>query len=130
MKNNVINPSYQIEMQAGGILAIIGKTNHRVVFLASGLFLYGGENLEGFAKNPIFTRLLSDTGSAIIFEYNLQGELRNPRKLLKSVRNKLMRTINAAHSAFEDEMNQLEHEVSHAYHSRNYRPETVGQPQA
>jgi len=42
-----------------------------------------------FCKNAIFTRDVESYESVLIFEYSLREELRNPRKLLKSVRNKL-----------------------------------------
>ena len=115
MENNAIGKSYQIKIQSRGTLSVIGKTRYRIVLMASGLNLFGGENIEKFAKNPIFHHV-AGFGTIIIFEYNLDGELRNPQKLLKSVRNKLMRAISVAHSEFEYEMCQLDHEISMATH--------------
>ncbi len=122
MKSNVINPSHphQIPIEGSGTLAIIGENNQRVVIMASGLSLWGGEGIKEFAKNSIFTYSVDGSG-VIIFEYNLRGRLRNPQRLLKSLRNKLMGAINAQESelAFQDEMNQLDHEMSMAEHHPN-----------
>ena len=116
MKNNVIAPSHQVPIQNTGTLAIIGMRGSRVVFMASGINTYGAEDLDNFAENSICTGDIEGRGDILIFEHRLRSKLRNPQKLLKSVRNKLVRAINAACSAFEDEMNQLDHEVSMAIH--------------
>ncbi|MEK7586419.1 MAG: hypothetical protein AAB453_00945 [Patescibacteria group bacterium] len=128
MENNAIGKSYRIEIQDRGTLAIIGNSYYgrQVVFMASGLSLYGSrlslasnDGFGKFAKNPIFTHSVDGSDDIIIFEHNLGGELRNPQKLLRSVRNKLIRAINVARSAFEDQMKQLYHKMSMAEHPPN-----------
>ncbi len=126
MKNDVINPQHQIQIQGSGTLAIIGRRSNCVVFMASGIDTFGTEDLDNFAENCIRTGDIEGHGDILIFEYRLRSELRNPQKLLKSVRNKLVRAINTAHSAFEYEMCQLDHAVSMAmYHpyGHQYSPE-------
>jgi hypothetical protein len=95
MKNNVINSQFAIEVMSTDSLEIIGKSRSAVVFKLTGTT--AGELLRShpaFCKNTIFTHEIGDgvgyQRNVLIFEYNLREELRNPRKLLKSVRNKLV----------------------------------------
>ncbi|MSR71405.1 MAG: hypothetical protein EXS50_01890 [Candidatus Taylorbacteria bacterium] len=98
MKNYVIIPQpLQIEIQSQGTLSIVGKTHDRVIFMAVGLKFRSNEKWMEFANSPIIfknldTRGLID-GDAIIFEYSIEGNIRNTQKLLKSVRNKIMKAI-------------------------------------
>ncbi len=94
MKTNVINSQFAIECFEGS-LEIFGKNNHNVVFILRGTS--AGDLIRScpnFCKNLITTNEIGDgighQRNVLIFEYRLQGELRNPRKLLKSVRNKLV----------------------------------------
>ena len=116
MKINVIAPlSHQIEMRIGGTLAIIGKNQHSVVLMASNV-MFPGADISKFARNEIHTTLIGESSTTLIFERNQQGELRNPQKFLKSIRNKLTKAILAAEQEFANEMNDLEHQMSKAYH--------------
>ncbi len=116
MKTNVIIPqSHQISIQSKGTLAIIGKSPYALTLMATNLMLVGFPNLSKFAKNVIETHL-DGLGDCLIFEYNLRGELRNPQKLMRSVRNKLMREINRAHSEalkYDHEMYNVPDRVEH-----------------
>lgn len=108
MKNNVIIPqSHQVEIQSEGTLSLVGKADGKAIFMATGIMWHGDEKLEGFVKNSItFNNLDAEglaIGDAVIFEYPIEGEIRNPRKLLKSVRNRLMKAIlDAAEKAAPD----------------------------
>lgn len=81
----------------GGVLAIIGKTNNRVVCQVTGVNTYDGiiRAVNDFGKSCILTTSIETGNDIIIFEYNLRGELRNPGKLLKSLRGKLVKTFDA-----------------------------------
>ena len=60
-----------------------------------------------FCKKCITAWMPDGSGIAIlIFEYSLRGELRNPQKLLKSVRNKLMQAVRRQQCEFEEEMHE------------------------
>lgn len=95
MKTNVINSQFAIECFDGS-LEIIGRSNHNVVFILRGSA--AGDLIRSapsFCKNAISSHEAGGDGirytkNIFIFEYSLQGELRNPRKLLKSLRNKLV----------------------------------------
>lgn len=109
MKNNVIIPeSYQIPIQSEGTLSIIGKTWGKVVFMAVGVLLPNNADLDGFADNLIIFNNINakceETETSVVFEYTIDGPgIRNPRKLLKSMRRKLMKAIiNAAEAAAPD----------------------------
>jgi hypothetical protein len=98
MKNNVIIPElHQIEIESEGILSILGTAHGKVIFMATGIMWRGEEKLERISKKRIiFNNLDAEglaIGDAIIFEYPIEGRIRNPRKLLKSVRNRLMKVI-------------------------------------
>ena len=107
MKNNVITHSRMVQFGSNGTLEIIGKTKEfhnsgSVVFMAKGDM---AQNMfyspPDFCKKCITSWMPDGSGIAIlIFEYSLRSELRNPQKLLKSVRNKL---INAEHQRREIE---------------------------
>jgi len=93
MKNNVINNRFVVEC-FNGSLEIIGSSIYR---RGSVVFRLRGSAVEGlmgsqpaFCRNTIFTRDIESFENVLIFEYNLRKELNNPRKLLKSVRNKLV----------------------------------------
>ncbi|MBU6232479.1 hypothetical protein KGP36_07640 [Patescibacteria group bacterium] len=79
-----------------------------VVFLAKGdmaRWLYNWQ--PDFCKKAITTWMPDHSAvSMLIFEYTIGSALRNPRKLLKSVRNKLMQAVRQQQLAFEDEMHE------------------------
>jgi len=113
MNTNVINPSVEIY---GGKLSIIGQNQFTVVIMATGLRMVGDVRLDKLAETWIKTRLLGDQSDTVIFEYNLRSELRNPHKLLKSIRSKLMHLMNVAHSEFDQEWSDLEWQMDMAMH--------------
>ena len=80
-----------------GVLAIIGKTNSRVTCQVTGVNTYDGITaaVNDFAKSCILTTSIETGYHVIIFEYNLRGELRNPARLLKSLRSKLVKAFDA-----------------------------------
>lgn len=93
MKTNVINSQFAIEY-FNGHLSIIGAS---IYGRSSVVFRLVGDSVidlmrdqPPFCKNVIFTRDIESCENVLIFEYSLREELRNPRKLLKSVRNKLV----------------------------------------
>lgn len=93
MKTNVINSQFAIEC-FNGSLSIIGVSTYR---RSSVIFRLTGDSVNDlmrdqppFCKNAIFTRDVESLENVLIFEYSLREVLRNPRKLLKSVRNKLV----------------------------------------
>jgi len=123
MKTNVIDSRLVIECFEGN-LEIIGKNNHNVVFILRGTA--AGDLLRSrpdFCKNPISCHEI-DKGNSygrniLIFEYRLQRELRNPRKLLKSIRNKLVQAgfRNSAEEKREfDEMYSMSDRQEHEMH--------------
>ncbi len=90
MKTNVINSQFMIECFEGS-LEIIGNSRGAVVFRLTGST--AGELLRShpsFCKQTIFTCDIVSGVNILIFEYRIKDGLRNPRKLLKSVRNKLV----------------------------------------
>jgi len=95
MKNNVINSQFVIECFEGS-LEIIGESCHNVVFILRGSAACDLiRSAPSFCKNQISSNeaggdKLLPIRKIFIFEYSLKGGLRNPRKLLKSVRNKLV----------------------------------------
>ena len=107
--NNVINipDSHQIEIQGNGTLAIIGKTQWAVTLMASNMMLIGDVDVNlVVGTNCIVTRLTGQTGDTIIFDCDLSGEIRNPQKFLKSIRNRLMREIHRAESEWHKDYNE------------------------
>ncbi len=91
MKTNVIDSQFAIEVMSTDTLEIIGKNRSGVVFKLTGTT--AGELLRShpeFCRNVIHTEDIISGHNVLIFEYNLREELRNPRRLLKSVRNKLV----------------------------------------
>ncbi len=91
MKTNVIDSQFTIEYH-NDILEIIGIVDCRaVVFRLSGHSVSDLlRDQPSFCKNCIFTNDVHSRKSIFIFEYSLREELRNPKKLLRSVRNKLI----------------------------------------
>jgi hypothetical protein len=91
MKTNVINSQFAIEYH-NGILEIIGVVDREaVVFRLSGHSVSDLlRDQPSFCKNSIFTNDVHSRENIFIFEYSLREELRNPKKLLRSVRNKLI----------------------------------------
>lgn len=92
MNTNVIS-QFTIDCFQGS-LSIIGVSNYR---RSSVVFRLTGDTVcelmrdqPPFCKNAIFTKTVDSREDVLIFEYSLREELRNPRKLLKSVRNKLV----------------------------------------
>ena len=112
MKNNVISFDilHQIEMQTGGVLAIIcdnsSSVNGSVVFMVSGLPFVGTNGIDSFAKavTPMKT---TDGRQVVIFQYGMQERLRDPQGLLKSVRNRIMRAIQEIRSESDAEQGRL-----------------------
>ena len=98
MKNNVIISAHQIEFGNVGILAIMGTFPGRVLFMVRDGRSSHLDKIETqkYMLNPIFAYTVDTNEPMYFFEYKLNGELRNPQKLLKSVRNKLMGAINAS----------------------------------
>lgn len=92
MKTNVINNNPFVIDCFDGNLEIIGKSQTSVVFRLSGSSVSDlMRDHPAFCKNCIFAEELCPREKRILFfEYSLKQELRNPRKLLKSVRNKLV----------------------------------------
>ncbi len=93
MKHNVINSQYTVDHYTGSLSIIGVSTDCRssIVFRLVGDYV--SDLMIGtpdFCKNAIFAKDVESGLNMLIFEYNLRGELRNPRKLLKSVRNKLV----------------------------------------
>lgn len=92
MKTNVINTksSHSIDCHDGS-LEIIGSHRDGVVFLLRGSAAEALRQSEPpFCLNPINTYEIGSRLHMLIFKYKIKSELRNPRKLLKSVRNKLV----------------------------------------
>lgn len=90
MKNNVIASQFAIDYH-NDVLEIIGTSQGAVVFRLCGHSVSELiRDYPSFCKNAIFTNDVESRKSVLIFEYSLREELRNPRKLLKSVRNKLI----------------------------------------
>lgn len=116
MKLNFIKSELTVPLMEDGTLEIVGKTQHQVLFRATGtMFLYDAD-LSRLTKESIQSDCVETGKTVVYFQYNLQGELRNPRKLLKSVRSRLMHAINDAHSKFEDEMNHLDWQMDKYLH--------------
>lgn len=98
MKTNVISNSFTVPFDTNGSLEIIGKKgglgSGKVVFLVKGQKVHWFHHeLPDFCKNAITTWSPDDSGTpTLIFEYMLREGLKNPQKLLKSIRNKLMRS--------------------------------------
>lgn len=93
MKNNVIANQFAISCLSDGCLEIIGNSRDGVVFCLSGNVVWDlRRDLPEFCENAIFTNDIHSKESILIFKKSLGEELRNPRKLLKSIRNKLVQT--------------------------------------
>lgn len=93
MKNNVINTKYSIQFGQTGKIEILGK-NHRncLVVLVQGDRRSVLNNLykQDYMLNEVFAYSLDEEKPTLVFEYQLNSELRNPRSLLKSIRNRIM----------------------------------------
>ncbi len=109
MKTNVIS-ALAVQFGSDGTLEILG-TKKEGYSRGSVLFKVTGDKAQwlyhvqpDFCKKSITSWLPDGSGKAVlIFEYNLRSELNNPRKLLKSVRNKLMQAVLARHKQFDAE---------------------------
>ena len=110
MKDNVITHALMAPFGPDGSLEIIGTKEEggpqdSVVFLAKGdmaRWLYHSQ--PEFCKKCITTWAPDHSATTmLIFEYRLRSELRNPQKLLKSVRNKLMQAVRAIQQKHETE---------------------------
>ena len=95
-----------------GSLEIIGSKNSNdgfdrgtVVFVAKAEELdYLRHSTPDFCKTPIVSWALDGSDKVVfVFEMNIRGQLRNPQKLLKSVRSKLMGAIHTAEQAIDHE---------------------------
>lgn len=110
----------KIEIAYGGVIAIIGKTPTGIIVQVTGLQTFGSiaHLINRFAKNCIEGRCLESGKDLLFFEYNTRGELRNPMKLLKSLRSKLMRASDIVYAEFQQEESDLDWQVSNAFHGR------------
>lgn len=100
-----------------GVIAIIGKTQNGITVKVTGFDTCGSiaHLVNSFGKNCIETCCVESGKDLIFFEYNLRGELRNPQKLLKSLRSKLVRAGNIVQRQFDQEMSDQEHQIDQAY---------------
>ena len=112
MKNNVITHSHMVPFGRTGSLEIIGYQNSNdgfnkgtVAFIAKSDELdYLRPSQPDFCKTTIITWALDGSDTVVfVFTINIRGQLRNPQKLLKSVRNKLMGAIHTAEQSIEHE---------------------------
>jgi molybdopterin biosynthesis enzyme len=117
MNNNVISFDilHKVEMQTGGVLAIIGdnsgsRLNGSVVFMVSGLPFCGTNGIESFAKAVTPMMKSSDNRWVVIFTYDMPERLRDPQGLLKSVRNRIMRAIKEIRSESDAEQGRMHRE--------------------
>jgi hypothetical protein len=121
MKTNVISNPFTIECLTGS-LEILGVGKGKVAFRLRGDIV---RNLlrsqPDFCKNCTFLNDLNECSphmkNMLIFEYSLREELRNPRKLLKSVRNKLVQTGFRNH---REVMEELDREYSMTDREEHY----------
>lgn len=120
MNTNVIVPqsaTIPFGFRKNGSLSIIGKSRlDTVVVMAQAeelYFLVTRPYLITFADQVLSTFVYGghDQG-LIIFKYSIGQEIRNPRKLLKSIRNKL---VGAARNAKYEEWMETEQEVEVRY---------------
>ncbi len=113
MKNNVITHALMLPLGTDGSLEIIGTKEGRfnessAVFLAKGdMARWLCHSQPDLFKKVIMTWAPDHSATAmLIFEYTIGSPLRNPRKLLKSVRNKLMQAVRRQQCEFEEEMHE------------------------
>ncbi len=113
MNTNVIVPaSVSIPCGKNGSLSIIGEIRcDTVVVMARAeelYFLPMRPHMITFADKVVSTWINGDSDQGlVIFEYSIGQEIRNPRKLLKSIRNKLMGAAqNAKHEEFKEQQEE------------------------
>ncbi len=123
MKINVIKSQFgSIQFGKDGSIEIIGITNERQDEKGSVLILAKSSELDwlqnwtpSFCKNCIMTWATDGSNTVImVFQFSIEGELRNPSRLLKSIRNRLMGAINSAIAAVEEEEDRLIREKMNA----------------
>ncbi len=110
MKTNVINNGFSVQCFEGS-LTIIGQRPGALVFLLDGHSV--GDlvwHQPPFCKNAIVTFAVGSQRRMLFFEYSLKEELRNPQKLLKSVRNKLVQA--GFHNRRENERQSRVYEMT------------------
>ena len=120
MKTNVITSQFAIDYHDGS-LEIIGRGQNAVVFrLCANSVNELLRDQPSFCKKAIFTYDATSGKGMLIFEYSLKEELRNPRKLLKSVRNRLVQAGFRNQSEEDREYNEMytvpdrfEHQMFH-----------------
>lgn len=109
-----------MKLQIGkkGLIAIIGKRNEVVTIQVTGYHFNG--NIVGlvnkFGKNCIQTSSIGEWDDVIFFEYNLRGGLRNPDRLLKKLRGKLIKAGHIVYTEFMRETSDLDQQIDHAFH--------------
>jgi hypothetical protein len=115
MKTNVITNALTVQLDTDGSLEIIGVFPGKVVLKAQADCLRAVPlSRIKFAKNMIVANSPTvEDRPVLIFEYSLWSELRNPRKLLKSVRNKLMGAVRTTQTE-DDSSDELE-DLSYFY---------------
>lgn len=96
-----------------GKLGIIGQNtqSQSVMFVMTGVRYRF--DMDKVAKKSMW---LPVPEGAVIFECSLGEPLRNPRRLLKSVRSKILRAITREDMLFEQEMADLDQQMARAYH--------------
>jgi hypothetical protein len=112
MKNNVINSQFSsIQFGDVGSIEIIGIEPESRYEKGSVLVLVKSVELDwlrlstpDFCKNCIKSSAPDDSTTVImVFQFSIEGVLRNPKQLLKSIRNRLMGAINAVIAEIEEE---------------------------
>jgi hypothetical protein len=123
MKNNVINPQFSsIQFGKDGSIEIIGITGERQDEKGSVLIIAKSAELDwlqnwtpSFCKNCIMSWATDGSNTVImVFQFSIEGGLRNPKHLLKSVRNRLMGAINSVIAEVEEEEDRLIQEKMNA----------------
>ena len=129
MKNNVIISAHQIEFGNIGILAIVGTFPGRVLFMVrDGRSSYLDKiEPQKYMQNPVFAYTVDTNEPMYFFEYKLNGGLRNPQKLLKSVRNKIMgaiqRVITEEHEQQSQEIMEVQYREARSQRKPDRRHE-------
>ncbi len=108
MKNNVINSQYSIPFGQNGEITVLGKFPGHVLIMVKDdpSSRLGNLPRQDFMRNQAFAYSMDKGEPTFVFEYKLESELRNPRKLLRSVRNKIMGAIRL----IDDELNTQDYE--------------------
>ncbi len=115
----------KLQIGSDGVIAIIGNTFNGYTGTLT-IQVTGFENdctqhsILKFAKSCIRTYCIETKKDLIFFEYSLNRALKNPQKLLKSLRSKLIQASNFERSKFEQEMCDLDQQIDHAFHRAPY----------